>query len=105
MFSGWDIWADISLLFVLAAQLPDIDRSVDLLSLSLCHTPLGACAIGQTSLRRGLTISLGVCSGNWDNHPATGVSDIYTDTSLDDETEGLLYKVASPARRRVKKVK
>ena len=71
----------------------------------LSHPPQGLCH--WSALRSeggGLAISLGTCSGNLDNHPATRVSDIYTGTILDDETEGLL-KVASPTRIRVEKIK
>lgn len=70
----------------------------------LPHPHGGLCHWSSPPLAGGLfTISLDVCSGNRDSHPATGVSDIYTGTILDDETEGLLYKLASPTRRRVKK--
>lgn len=33
---------------------------------------------------------LGVCSGSQDSHLAAGMSDMYTGTVLDGETEGLL---------------
>ena len=53
---------------------------------SLCHWS------ALSSEGGGFTISLGVCGGNRDNDSATGVSDIYTGTILDDRTEGLLIK-------------
>ena len=64
---------------------------------SLCHWSV------LSSEGGGLTISLGVCGGNWDNDSVTGMSDIYAGTILDDRTEGLLNKVPSPTRRKVKK--
>lgn len=72
----------------------------------LPHPPGSLCHWSSLPSAGGLlTISLDLGSGNGDNHPATGVSDTYTGTILDDETEGLLYEVASPTRRRVKKIK
>lgn len=66
----------------------------------LLHPPRGLCHwLSLLSAGGGLTISLDVCCRNGENHPATGVSDIYIGTILDDETKGLLYKIASPTRR------
>lgn len=97
-------WAYRSLLFVLVAQLPPMCRSMDWLYLASFHTPLRAFAIGQQFPQKEVgSPSVCVCNGNQDNHPATGVSDTFSSTILDDEIEGLLYKVASPIRRRMKK--
>lgn len=70
----------------------------------LPHPPGDLCHWSAVPSEGGwFAITPDVYSGNRDNHPATGVSDIYTDTVLDDKTEGLLYKKATPTRRRVKK--
>lgn len=69
----------------------------------LPHPAEGLCYWSAVLSGEGGPIIVRVCSGNRDNHPATGVSDTYSSTILDDETERLLCKVASPTRRRMKK--